>query len=447
LRRETVFTVLLAACGGDDGGGGAPDARPASDAGVDARGGIFVERPECQGASLTPLMGQHPMVVSKIAIGTQTDAFDLDGDGFRDNKLAGLGPLAAMPIEQAFERLDFVVPLELADFATVAADDCVKLGFYLGRYKIDRDGDGRTVAAAGGDCDDHVMSSRPGATELAGNGKDDDCDGAADEDAPDTMDRDRDGKTTAGGDCDDTSAAVGGQAEVCGDGLDNDCSGVADHPGCSPYDDTPDTVPVESISLEGGRPKVYFHAARAVAAGGAVRLEAGPAYFAVTVPVTGALSLELRISGTQLEAELRQGPGGPGLVKGRLGGVLDAATLDEIRGLTVPDLLTPEDSLLDVMFTSGLGSLLALPRHASGCLSPDIDVDGDGREAFCDADPNDAVFRVDRCIDGDGTEVRDAPGVHCTEARRPGGALRFVDGVSVALTFEAVAAARLVLAP
>ena len=77
------------------------------------------------------------------------------------------------------------------------------------------------------------------------------------------------------------------------------------------------------------------------------------------------------------------------------------------------------------------------------CHTPDIDVDRDGLEAFCDlnTDGDPATKIVDLCIDGDGTEVRDevVGGVtkHCTEAIDAAtGKPRFVDGISVELNFE-----------
>jgi len=430
-----------------------PDAGP-PDATVPDAHVLVLDTPECAGETLLAMQGAHPMVVSRFAIGAQADGFDLDGDGLRDNKLGGLATLAEGPIAEAFARRDLVVALELADIPALASDPCVKVGFYVGAYKLDRDGDGRRTAIGGGDCDDHDPAVGPGRPEVAGNGRDDDCDGVADEDGPlDTEDRDGDGVTVADGDCDDTQASVTGVAEICGDGRDNDCDGVADRarPGaavqCDPYDDTPDEIALEPLSIVDGRPRILFGAGQLVAGGAGVQLEAGPAFFAASVPVTPTINLELGISGTRLVGELTDTAGGVALRGGHLGGILAAYTLDQVRGLSVPEIsLVPEDSLLDVIFANVLGVALALPRHESGCLSPDIDVDGDGREAFCDTKQDDGKFQVDLCIDGDGTEVRDGE-EHCTTARDASGALRFVDGISVALTFEAVPATKLVPLP
>ncbi len=98
----------------------------------------------------------------------------------------------------------------------------------------DQDGDGVTVQD--GDCNDHDPAIYPGATETV-NGKDDNCNGVADEGtsgAGDTSDADGDGVTVADGDCDDTNPAVfPGYAGTAAapellDGLDNDCNGKAD---------------------------------------------------------------------------------------------------------------------------------------------------------------------------------------------------------------------------
>ncbi len=92
----------------------------------------------------------------------------------------------------------------------------------------DQDGDGFTIQS--GDCNDHDATIFPGATEVA-NGKDDNCNGVADEGtsgAASTADKDGDGVTVAGGDCDDTNAACHPGATELLDGYDNDCNGKAD---------------------------------------------------------------------------------------------------------------------------------------------------------------------------------------------------------------------------
>ena len=73
---------------------------------------------------------------------------------------------------------------------------------------------------------------------------------------------------------------------------------------------------------------------------------------------------------------------------------------------------------------------------------PDVDVDGDGLEAFCDTDFLDNINTVDMCIDGDGTVIMDEAGINCTEYRLPSGEFAFTDGISVTFNFEAVPALR-----
>jgi hypothetical protein len=84
----------------------------------------------------------------------------------------------------------------------------------------DRDCDG---ASADVDCNDNDPSVRPSATEVCGNGIDDNCNGAVDE----IVDSDGDGFTNCD-DCNEHDSAIHpGASEVC-DGLDNDCDGTCD---------------------------------------------------------------------------------------------------------------------------------------------------------------------------------------------------------------------------
>ena len=91
----------------------------------------------------------------------------------------------------------------------------------------DRDGDGVWIAGgAKADCNDAEKTVYPGAPEVK-NGRDDDCDGTAD-DGKDSSDADSDGKSIAAGDCDDTRKDVYPGAPELLDGRDNDCDGEVD---------------------------------------------------------------------------------------------------------------------------------------------------------------------------------------------------------------------------
>ena len=79
-----------------------------------------------------------------------------------------------------------------------------------------------TAAATWGVCVDEVVPGQ----EVCGNGVDENCSGAADED----VDFDVDGYTTCQGDCDDSNTLINpGAFESNGNTVDDDCDGVADN--------------------------------------------------------------------------------------------------------------------------------------------------------------------------------------------------------------------------
>jgi hypothetical protein len=90
---------------------------------------------------------------------------------------------------------------------------------------VDCDGD-----AHGTDCDDLDWTVNHLATDVCGNGKNDDCAGGVD----DGLDRDGDGLTPCAGDCVDNPAVAGskdihaGAIDQPGNGIDDDCSGACD---------------------------------------------------------------------------------------------------------------------------------------------------------------------------------------------------------------------------
>jgi hypothetical protein len=100
---------------------------------------------------------------------------------------------------------------------------------YSGRV-VDRDHDKFSSSV---DCNDRDPSVYPGATEICGDGIDQDCNGT--DLACTVTDADVDtyiAEALGGDDCDDTNASIHpGATEICGDGIDQNCDGVVDE-GC-----------------------------------------------------------------------------------------------------------------------------------------------------------------------------------------------------------------------
>jgi len=103
---------------------------------------------------------------------------------------------------------------------------------------VDNDKDGDGVSECDGDCDDTNADSYPGAPELC-DGFDNDCNGT--ELPGGELDEDLDGYLGCE-DCDDTNALVHPFAvEICGDGTDQDCDG---------HDDDPDGIDTDGDLLD-----------------------------------------------------------------------------------------------------------------------------------------------------------------------------------------------------
>ena len=128
------------------------------------------------------------------------------------------------------------------------------------RNGLDADGDG--LSSCDGDCADWDAGRSPELAEVPYDGVDQDCDGA------DLVDVDRDGFAGGPGpDCHDGDRAtypdpipkvgavpVSGGHELCSDGRDNDCDGALDEedPDCADFAVASDTAEDDSVTLDTG---------------------------------------------------------------------------------------------------------------------------------------------------------------------------------------------------
>lgn len=156
---------------------------------------------------------------------------DNDGDGFTpatgdcDDTDVDVNPNA---IEHCTDNIDNNCN-DFVDLQDPVAVDCEM-------RCIDNDGD--SYAIEGGDCgpvdcNDNDTEVNPGSGEICGDGIDNDCDSLIDEGCEETCpDLDGDGYQDAacgGTDCNDTDAGINPAAsEVCGNGVDENCNGASD---------------------------------------------------------------------------------------------------------------------------------------------------------------------------------------------------------------------------
>ncbi len=164
---------------------------------------------------------------------------DADGDGF------GVGEDCVLA--DCDDKNKAVFPWAKETCGNNKDENCDKIADdgCSGRQCVDQDMDGYGVGPAcpgPQDCNDKDFFSNPGAKEVCGDGKDNDCDGVADDACTTSVDGDGDGfpvgkpKPGYPPDCSDGDPAIyPGAKEVCGDGKDQNCNGTIDD-GCPGVD-------------------------------------------------------------------------------------------------------------------------------------------------------------------------------------------------------------------
>ncbi|MBN2494321.1 MAG: hypothetical protein JXR96_07020 [Deltaproteobacteria bacterium] len=149
---------------------------------------------------------------------SRSDGFDYDGVSRAILFYGDFRPTAnGQDVVASYRSFIDCVPAPQGEECNGLDDDCDGLT----DEDFDRDDDG--WSQCGGDCDDSDAEVRPGAEELC-DGIDNDCDGDTDE----GFDADGDGFRTCDEDCDDEDETIfPGAPELC-DGKDNDCDGEID---------------------------------------------------------------------------------------------------------------------------------------------------------------------------------------------------------------------------
>ena len=227
----------------------------------------------------------------------QGDACDQDRDGDKDPDATDCAPADPLVFHGQVESCngvdddcDAAVDEEGATGCTDLYLDADGDGFGVQQSRCLCAPDGNWRAPVAGDCNDTVPEVNPAATEVCGNGRDDNCNGSeTEEDAIGCVryytDLDSDGYGTGDGrclctssgdltaklpgDCDDLDPTSSpGLQEKCIDGRDNDCDGTVDEEGCqgcTTYyrDDDKDGYGVDGDKRCLGKPEAPYTAEQA----------------------------------------------------------------------------------------------------------------------------------------------------------------------------------------
>lgn len=186
-----------------------------------------------------PAINPGAIDIAGNGIDENCDGFDSTDPGTVDNDGDGYSP-AQGDCDDTNAEINPAAP-ELCNDGI--DNDCNDLVDSLDPYAIDCpqtcfDNDGDSYSIEGGtcgpvDCNDNDSTINPGTTETCDDFIDNDCDGMVDEGCATTCaDNDGDGYLDAacgGPDCNDYDAAINPSAsEVCGNGIDENCNGSTD---------------------------------------------------------------------------------------------------------------------------------------------------------------------------------------------------------------------------